>query len=384
MKNYDFIIAGGGAAGLSLAFYLSKSSLKNKKVLIIDKDRKEKNDRTWGFWSREKTAFDEIVHLKFNQLNFYSRIFNQQIALHQYNYNVIRGIDFYHFIKNHLKSYSNFEFLVDAVESVSDKANGGVVVTAGGTFSADWVFSSIYDEKEILKAAASSLYLRQHFKGLVIKIPQPVFDAQTFTMFDFRTPQHDLMRFFYVIPHSANEALVEYTLFSEHLLEKSEYDTAIADYIKNVLKIESYEVVDEEFGVIPMTNYRFPETTGKHIVNIGSLGGSSKPSSGYTFMRIQRHVQKVVARLEGGLPPVVSASSNLRYRFYDAVLLNILKRNGGLAEKLFSYMFKNNRIQSLFQFLDEQGGLVNDLKVITSLPPWPFLRSTFQLLLKNK
>jgi lycopene beta-cyclase len=382
MKHYDYIIAGGGAAGLSLAYYLSRSSLNISKVLIIDKDRKEKNDRTWGFWHKENAPFGQIANLKFNHLNFHSRFFNGGIDLHEYKYFVIQGIDFYNLIRKLLKNLENFEFLIDPIVSISNTATGGTVVTENGSYAANWVFSSIYNEKEILKAASSSLYLRQHFKGIVIKTPKPVFDPQRFTMFDFRTPQHDLMRFFYVIPHSENEALVEYTLFSENLLEKSEYDKAITDYIKNVLKIDDYKIVDQEFGVIPMTNYKFPETSGEHIVNIGSLGGSSKPSSGYTFVRIQRHVKKMVARLEAGSSPVVSGNSNWRYRFYDAVLLNILKRNGGLAEKLFSYMFKNNRIQSLFMFLDEQGGLVNDLKVITSLPPWPFLRSTIQLFIK--
>lgn len=383
MKHYDYIIAGGGAAGMSLAFYLSKSSLKKKEVLIIDKDRKEKNDRTWGFWSKEETAFDSLTHLNFDHLNFNSRFFQASIHLQNYRYSVIRGIDFYNFIRSQLEPIENIHFLVAPVISISDRENGAEVITERGSFTADWIFSSIYDEKEILKAAASSLYLRQHFKGVVIKTRDAAFDQQRFTMFDFRTPQHNLMRFFYIIPHSENEALVEYTLFSENLLEKKDYDRAIADYIKHVLKIEHYEIVDEEFGVIPMTDYKFPSTTGKYTVNIGSLGGSSKPSSGYTFLRIQRHIQKVVKRLEAGLPPVVNANSGLRYRFYDAVLLNILKNNGGLAEKLFSYMFKNNKIQSLFMFLDEQGGITNDLKVITSLPPWPFLRSTIQLMLRK-
>jgi len=61
MNDFDYIIAGGGAAGLSLAFYLSNSSLKNKKVLIIDKDQKNKNDRTWGFWTSRPTAFERII-----------------------------------------------------------------------------------------------------------------------------------------------------------------------------------------------------------------------------------------------------------------------------------------------------------------------------------
>ena len=45
MKNYDYIIAGGGAAGLSLAWYLSQTTKANASVLIIDKDKKQNNDK---------------------------------------------------------------------------------------------------------------------------------------------------------------------------------------------------------------------------------------------------------------------------------------------------------------------------------------------------
>lgn len=380
MQNYDYVIAGGGAAGLSLAYYLSLSGLNNMNVLIIDKDKKDKNDRTWGFWSSTETAFDHLATFRFNQLNFHSQYFNSLIHLGKYHYSIIQGLDFYQYIKNHLSNFPNFEFLNTNISAIQDGEDGGIVDTGLGKFKAGWIFSSIFDENEIKKAAISKLYLRQHFKGWVIETPKQSFSRDSFSMFDFRTPQLGSMRFFYVIPYSENKALVEYTLFSELLLEKSEYDDAIRKYIDEVLQVKDFTIVEEEFGVIPMTNYLFPASQGRHIVNIGSLGGSSKPSSGYTFRRIQTHVQKIVAALEAGKSPIISANSSARYRFYDAVLLNILKSHGHQAEKLFSCMFKNNSIRRLFQFLDEEGGLSNDLKIISSLPPGPFLRSTFDLL----
>ncbi len=383
MKTYDYIIAGGGAAGLSLAFYLSLSKLKNRKVLIIDKDKKNKNDRTWGFWSDSQTPYEEIVTSKFSKLDFVSSYYHDQINLGSYNYNVIQGIDFYHFVKRQLRNHPNFEFVQASVTSITDQKNGAEVTTNQGIYEAKWIFSSLFDEDDIRKAAASKLYLRQHFKGWIIETGTPQFSPESFTMFDFRTPQEGLMRFFYIIPYSETRALVEYTLFSEHLLEPRQYDQALKNYISEILGIKTYNVADEEFGVIPMTNYLFPASKGKHIVNIGSLGGSSKPSSGYTFFRIQKHVQKIVAALEAGKSPVISANSLKRYRFYDSVLLNILKYRGGLAEKLFSSMFKNNSIHRLFNFLDEKGGISNDLKIITSLPPLPFARSATELLFRR-
>jgi lycopene beta-cyclase len=382
MKPYDYIIAGGGAAGLSLAWYLSQTTKSRARVLIIDKDKKQNNDRTWGFWHRNATPFDQIVSYQFENLDFFSRFYNRKISMDSHRYSVIRGIDFYNFIRSSLAAFPNFEFLTANIEKLNDQQNGATALTDHGTFSAGWIFTSIYNEKEILAAAKSALYLRQHFKGWVIETDEEVFGTDSFTMFDFRTPQQGAMRFFYVIPHSTKQALVEYTLFSEHLLPKADYDAAIKTYIDEVLKVKAYRIVDDEFGVIPMTNYYFPATQGKHIVQTGSAGGSSKPSSGYTFMRIQAHTQKVAAALAAGESPVIPAISPLRYRFYDAVLLNILKNDPEKAELLFSRMYQNNPVERLFDFLDEKGGLTNDLKVITSLPPWPFLKSTGQLLVQ--
>ncbi len=380
MDKFDYIIAGGGASGLSLAFYLSNSSLKNAKVLIIDKDQKNKNDRTWGFWTSEQTVFESIIAYQYKNIEFISKFTNRTIPLGEYSYNVIKGIDFYRFVRSHLSMFPNFSFISESISQINDTENGAEVITNQGVYTAKWVFSSIFDEKEIVKAAASKLYLRQHFAGWVIETSKPVFDLKSVRMFDFRTPQENQMRFFYVIPHSENRALVEFTIFSENLLEKLQYETALREYISSILELDDYQIIENEFGVIPMTNFRFPSTRGKHIINIGSAAGSSKPSSGYTFARIQKHVKKIVEKLEQGKAPVISANSPIKYHLYDSVLLNILKRNGGLSEEIFSKMFINNNIRQIFQFLDEEGGIRNDLKIITSLPPLPFLRSTLDLL----
>ena len=61
MKQYDYIIAGSGCAGLSLVFYMNQTALQNKSILIIDKAPKTKNDRTWCFWIDKPIVFDEIV-----------------------------------------------------------------------------------------------------------------------------------------------------------------------------------------------------------------------------------------------------------------------------------------------------------------------------------
>lgn len=45
----------------------------------------------------------------------------------------------------------------------------------------------------------------------------------------------------------------------------------------------------EECGDIPMTTHRFPRKIGSRTQVIGTLGGETRPSTGYTFLRFKRY-----------------------------------------------------------------------------------------------
>ena len=92
----------------------------------------------------------------------------------------------------------------------------------------------------------------------------------------------------YVLPTSTTEALLEYTLFSKNLLSKEEYEAEIQKYIEN-LGITEYEIIEKEEGNIPMTCYPFWKHNTKNIVNIGSAGGWTKASTGYTFKNASKN-----------------------------------------------------------------------------------------------
>jgi lycopene beta-cyclase len=71
MKKYDFIIAGAGMAGLSLAYHLSQSPLRNRSVLILDKETKTRNDRTWCCWEKGDGPFESILFRKWSRVEFH-------------------------------------------------------------------------------------------------------------------------------------------------------------------------------------------------------------------------------------------------------------------------------------------------------------------------
>jgi lycopene beta-cyclase len=243
---------------------------------------------------------------------------------------------------------------------------------------ADYIFNSILFEKPVLKKG--EYYLLQHFKGWIIETEKPVFDPGQATLMDFRVSQEQGTTFVYVMPFLTTKALVEYTLFSEKLLEPTKYNEALKNYIDNFLDADVYRIVEEEFGVIPMTNHKFPAVNGR-IVNIGTAGGQTKASSGYTFRFIQRHSARIVNSLiEKNNPFIAISRESGRFRFYDSTLLYILKHNKLPGDKIFTGLFKKNKPRQVLRFLDNESSLSDELKIISSLPTWPFLKAALKQL----
>jgi lycopene beta-cyclase len=117
-----------------------------------------------------------------------------------------------------------------------------------------------------------------------------------------------------VLPLDTRRALIEFTIFSEHLLPKNQYDIEVKAYINKYLGLKEYKVMHEEFGVIPMTDHAFPVNTGKHIIHIGTAGGQTKASTGYTFRRIQQHSQALVQTLTQTGKPYLEKPSYDRFK----------------------------------------------------------------------
>ncbi len=59
-QSYSYVFAGGGMAALSLVYQLTKTNLRHAEMLIIDQDIKQKNDKTWCYWSDEADAFESV------------------------------------------------------------------------------------------------------------------------------------------------------------------------------------------------------------------------------------------------------------------------------------------------------------------------------------
>lgn len=384
MKLYDFVMAGGGAAGLSLAYHLVRGPLRHSSILIVDRDAKDRDDRTWCCWNDGPTLFDDVVHHSWNRLHLVGEDFEKTVDLHPYRYQMIRGIDLYRFARERLSAYGNVEFLRGRVARIEDGDDRAILSVDGREYAGRWVFDSALGPTSLKPDPTRYHHLRQRFEGWEIETTEDEFDTESPTFFDFRTPQEGKVRFFYLLPISPRRALVEYVACASVQPRPDECELALHAYLQGVLGIREYQTLRREWGVSPMTDQPFPRRTGRHVMAIGALGGRIKPSTGYAFSRIQRDSAAIVRSLLRAGHPFDLPPDPLRYRLYDSIMLQVMYRHGERIKPIFTALFKNNPVGRVLRFLDEDASPWENLLLIATLPPQPFLQALFRLRLLHR
>jgi len=374
-KQYDYIIAGAGCAGLSLAMRLVQDTVLNKaSILLIDHSFQRGNDRTWCFWEAGHGFFESIVHHQWSTLRVASKTIDLSASIAPYAYKMIRGEDFYAYCLNELQSKSNIELRTGKITDVGDTVTGAFVIVDGERIEAKYVFNSVLRSSSAqLATAQMKHHLLQHFKGWVIHTAEPVFDPTRATFMDFTVSQEHGTTFMYVLPTSTTTALVEYTLFTEQLLDDAAYDTALKNYISDQLGIHSYTIEHIEFGIIPMTNADFSSGL-RRVINLGVAGGQAKPSSGFAFQFIQRRTAAITEQLANGeIPNQRLSFQDKKFLLYDSTLLHVLARKQMLGDAIFITIFQKNPMQRVLRFLENRSSLMDDLQIMRSVPTHIFM-----------
>ena len=372
MQHYHYIFTGSGLSALMTVYeMLLSGKFEDKSILLIDENTKKANDRTWCFWD-EDNLFDEIVSKKWNQAIFANEKFNRILELTPYQYKKINGLDFYELVFKKISEHKNIHFLNQKVVDFTELGNHCIVKTENETFTCNKIFNSIYNP-EVVTAQTKFPLIHQHFIGWFIKSKEAVFTPNCATFMDFSVEQKGNTRFMYVLPTSENEALLEYTLFSKNLLSKEEYEAEIQKYIEN-LGITEFEITEKEQGNIPMTCYPFWKHNTKNIVNIGSAGGWTKASTGYTFKNASKKSKALVQFLKSE-SDFTKFHKKDKFWFYDLLLLDILGSKNELGSKIFSSMFKSGNSTVIFKFLDEETSISEDLQVIWRCPKMIFVQA---------
>lgn len=382
MQHFNYIFAGSGLSALMTVYKIVQSGkFSDKSILLLDENSKKANDRTWCFWTENNENWETIIHKKWNSALFANQDFKIDIDLNPYKYNQIRGLDFYNFVFDAISKQENITFVNQKIVDYEESENQITLQTETDSYTCDQLFNSILDPFEVKNQTQYPL-LQQHFIGWFIQSEQEVFNDEQATFMDFSVEQKGNTRFMYVLPTTKTEALLEYTLFSHKHLETSEYESEIENYLQK-LGITNYKILEKERGSIPMTCFPFWKNNTVRLLNIGSAGGWTKASTGYTFKNADKKSTQLVRFLE--------TQSDFRkfhkitkFWFYDLLLLDILDRKNELGAAIFSTLFKKENPKLIFKFLDEETSLKEDIQVILKCPKGLFLSALFRVIFKSK
>ena len=402
LASYDYIIAGAGGAGLSLLHYLMESpGLSSKSILVIDKSFQKTNDRTWCFWDANISAFENLVKNSWDTISIHAEGFDKELPTAPFSYKMIQGIDFYNSVLSKAKTKTNIHFQestildITAIDS-TNPSKGAKVAWEGGTAIGLYIFSSLlpFQMNQLASAAVYSKslqssipsnkqapFLWQHFKGRVVQFDVPVFNKSIAKLMDFNVPQQGATAFMYQLPLNEREALVEYTIFSENVLAISQYDEVLDAYLAKAFPGSTYINKHDEIGAIPMTQIELASNQAP-IYTIGALGSAIKASTGYAFQFIQEQCKNIATQLEHGLP-LQTKVHNTRHQFYDAVLLDILFHHKMKGAEIFKRIFAKNEAATVFKFLSNTSTILEDIKIMRSLPTNIFLPAAIKVLLRR-
>ena len=354
MKEFDYIIIGGGCAGLSLAYELETfNKLKDKTLAIIEPREDYKRDKTWSFWKVFSHNFDDCVKKSWD--NFSINIPNDTkfIDCKLTPYQSIDTGKFYDKILSKLKLNENIKFF----KNINDIELSNSII-----------FNSVPN----FENKTNNLW--QHFCGVEIETEKDFFDDQIFNLMDFACDQKNEVHFFYTLPFSKKSALVETTWISNLSNENiKDYDNQIDQYLKNHLNIRNYKINFKEEGSIPL--FRNKNLKKLNEIYIGSAGDMTRLSTGYTFLNIQEH-SKYIAENIDNISKAKLFKIKKKYDFLDNIFLKVLRNNSSDMGEIFFKMF-NSSPKTAINFLSNKSNFFEDLEIILKMPKWKFLKELF-------
>lgn len=371
MKNYDYILAGGGCAGLSLAYHLLESSLKDSNILILESTLGEVPNKTWCYWNTAALAIHpEAARFSWNSFYLTSGSKKYQHGLEKLSYYHLNSHDFYAHVLEKIKRFPNVHFLKEEVSMIRSNKNEVQVITKSSTtFQASYVFDS-----RITLDEQNQDILNQVFIGLRIKSKSAIFDPLSVGLMDFDTPTFPGFDFIYTLPFTSHEALIEYTAYTSETREEQALLDSLKAFLYQKFGDLEYEVTFKESGQIPMTTRVNQKTSGTRHVLIGTAAGWTKPSTGYTFAQIQENCSQLVTRIEQGAKQPLLFPRKSRFVFYDNILLSIAHHWPKRLPGVFINLFSTSSPDLVLRFLAEKTSFWEELKLLSRLKFGIFLK----------
>jgi lycopene beta-cyclase len=372
-NHFDLIIIGGGCAGLSLSSQLSKYGNKTPKTLIIEQRENYINDRTWCFWDVDHPEYKILSKNSWSIFQIKNGNHISDYDCKKQQYLMLSSIDFYADTLNNIRMNQNFTILMnqEIKESPIKIEKTWHIKTKTNHFTSPLVVDT--RPKRDISDRDSMLW--QSFLGYEVQIDIAKFNPQKMVLMDIDLGFKNGLAFIYFLPTQSNQALIEYTIFSECFVPHQEIKSLLDDSISEYLKDIPYQILRTEHGILPMGNrIRNKQPDSSYLLS-GLFAGAARPSSGYAFQRIQRWA-KICARsiIEESKLSKFPRDPLVTY-FMDGLFLKVIKNNPDIAASIFDDLFKNCELSSVVRFMSDKANFYDYLKIMNSLPALLFVKS---------
>jgi len=226
-----------------------------------------------------------------------------------------------------------------------------------------------------------SSLLWQSFFGLEVQVDQPCFDPAVATLMAVDHTFSDGLGFVYVLPITAQRALLEYTVFSAHIYNATALEAKLQPRLRDWLGAAHPLKLRTEYGVLPMGQHRLMRADDPHYVYAGLFAGGARASSGYAFQRIQRWATQCAQRIAAGQLPQPMPPDPCWLYWMDRLFLTVLRHHPARAASLFYRFFSHPPVAAIVHFMNDRPCLRDVLHIIAAMPKWLFLRTCLNLML---
>lgn len=372
MRDVDYVIAGAGCAGLSLAAQLATQARSGgracPRIVLVEPRAEYRRDRTWCYWRMIEHPFAAAVTKRWTRwlVREGRREVVRSSEAHPYEH--VAADRFYAAAQELLRGFPEVELrLGERVESIAEGGEGVLVTTSGGSVRARLAFDS---RPGPTARGGGEVDLLQHFVGWEVSAPRPTFDPETPTLMDFAVSQARGLHFMYVLPFTPTRALVETTYISAQVLPDEVYAADLREYLEQRLGVATPTIEFVERGAIPMTTRSAAPRMGARVISLGLRAGLAKGSTGYAFQAIQAFSAALAGELLAR-PDAIPAPPRPRSRAAEAmdrVLLSHLHREPERGPEIFVDLFEKLPADLMCRFLSDAARPLDYPRVMLASP----------------
>ena len=109
------------------------------------------------------------------------------------------------------------------------------------------------------------------------------------------------------------------------------------------------------------------------MINIGSAGGMTRLSTGYTFLNIQEHSKYILENIDK-IQEIKQFTLGSKYKFLDNIFLKVLENNPEKMPDIFFKMFKSSP-NTVIKFLSNKSNILEDINIIGKMPTLTFIKA---------